>query len=136
MVPHYEMDSNIVVFSLFPGIQEQVVRHVLVAPELKSIVMRSFGSGNAPQQSWLLRLLREASERGVTIVNISQCVSGSVQMSLYDTGFQLQEAGVISGYDSTVEAATTKLMFLQAQYGEPEKVRQMMNTNICGEITI
>ena len=136
MIPHYGMDSNIVVFSLFPGIQEQVVRHVLVVPELKSIVMRSFGSGNAPRQPWLMRLLTDASERGVTIVNISQCVSGSVQMNLYDTGFQLQEAGVISGYDSTVEAATTKLMFLQAQYGEPEKVRQMMNTSICGEITI
>ena len=135
MIPHTAMDPNVVVFSLFPGIQENVVRHMFDAPELRGIVMRSFGSGNAPQKPWLMRLLKDATQRGVTIVNISQCVAGFVKMGRYDTGFQLQDAGVVSGGDSTVESAITKLMFLQAQYKDPRVIRNLMGRSICGEIT-
>ena len=136
MIPHYAMDPNVVVFSLFPGIQESIIRHVLDAPELRSIVMRSYGSGNAPQQPWLNKLLYQAAHRGVVIVNISQCVAGSVEMSRYDTGYHLKKAGVISGIDSTVEAAVTKLMFLQGQYSDSNIIRNMMCRSIAGEITI
>ncbi|MCR5130845.1 MAG: type I asparaginase [Prevotella sp.] len=133
----YEMDANIVVFSLFPGIQENIVRHMLDAPELKGIVMRTFGSGNAMQKGWLLRALQSASERGVTIVNISQCVAGTVEMSRYDTGYQLQQAGVISGRDSTVEAAATKLMHLHARFpNDNATITHYMQTSMAGEISI
>ena len=135
MIPHMAMDPNVVVFSLFPGIQENVVRHMLEAPELRGIVMRSFGSGNAPQKPWLMRLLKDATQRGVTVVNISQCVAGFVKMGRYDTGFQLQDAGVVSGGDSTVESAITKLMFLQAHYKDVRAIRSLMGRSICGEIT-
>lgn len=135
MIPHTGMDQNVVVFSLFPGIQESIVRHVLEAPELRGIVMRSFGSGNAPQAPWLLRLLRDAVRRGVTIINISQCVAGCVEMGRYDTGYQLKSAGVISGYDSTVESAVTKLMYVQARYTDNHIIRQVMSHSLCGEIT-
>lgn len=135
MIPHMSMDPNVVVFSLFPGIQENVVRHMLEAPELRGIVMRSFGSGNAPQKPWLMRLLKDATQRGVTVVNISQCVAGFVKMGRYDTSFQLQDAGVVSGGDSTVESAITKLMFLQAHYKDVRAIRSLMGRSICGEIT-
>ncbi len=136
MIPHYSTDPNVVVFTLFPGIQDNIVRHMLEAPELRGIVMRTYGSGNAPQRPWLLKMLKEASDRGVNIINISQCAAGTVEMARYDTGYQLKNAGVISGYDSTVESAVAKLMHLQGTYADPLMVRNGMNCNMRGEISI
>jgi L-asparaginase len=116
MTPHFRLDNNVIIFSLFPGIREDLIRHIIHTPNLKAIVMRTFGSGNAPQSPWLLNALKEGSKNGKVIVNISQCMQGCVEMGRYDTGFHLKEAGVVSGYDSTVESAVTKLMFLQSHY--------------------
>ena len=134
MVPHYNLDNNVIIFSIFPGIREDIIQHILHAPTLKAIVMRTFGSGNAPQQPWLLNALREGTEHGKVIVNISQCVQGSVEMSRYDCGYHLQQAGVISGRNSTVESAVTKLMFLLALYPDDiDAVRELMGRSIRGE---
>lgn len=136
MTPHFALDPNVVVFTLFPGIQDNIVRHVLDAPELRAIVMRSYGSGNAPQRPWLMKMLSDASNRGVNIINISQCAEGTVEMARYDTGYQLKNAGVISGYDSTVESAVTKLMHLQGHYSDSNIIRVKMNQNLRGEISL
>ena len=136
MMPRFRLDNNVIIFSLFPGIREDLIRHIIATPGLRSIVMRTFGSGNAPQNTWLISALREATHRGKVVVNISQCMQGCVQMGRYDTGFQLQEAGVVSGYDGTVEAAVTKLMYLQGKYDDAEQVRQLMKQSLCGEISI
>jgi L-asparaginase len=136
MKPHFRLDNNVIIFSLFPGVREDLIRHIIHTPNLKSIVMRTFGSGNAPQNPWLLKALKEGTQHGKVIVNISQCMQGAVEMSRYDTGFHLQEAGVVSGYDSTVESAVTKLMFLQSHYNDPDKVREMMKQSIRGEISV
>ena len=125
-----------ILISLFPGIREDLVRHIIATPNLRSIVMRTFGSGNAPQRPWVMQALREATQRGKIVINISQCMQGCVEMGRYDTGYQLQEAGVISGYDSTVESAVTKLMFLQSHYDDPEQVRHFMTQSIRGEISV
>lgn len=136
MLAHLAMDQRVVVFSLFPGISETMVRHILESDDVRGIVMRTFGSGNAPQKTWLMKLLKNASKRGTVIVNVTQCQSGFVEMGRYSTGFFLQEAGVISGHDTTVEAAVTKLMHLFGQYSDPNIVRKKMAMNLAGEISI
>ena len=133
--PHYLFDNNVVILTLFPGIQESIVTSLLHVPGLKAVVMKTFGSGNAPQKEWFIRQLKEATERGIIIVNITQCASGAVEMGRYETGMHLLEAGVISGYDSTPECAITKLMFLLG-HGLPNKdIRYKMNSCLKGEIT-
>ena len=130
------LDDNVIIFSLFPGVREDLIRHIIDTPRLKGIVMRTFGSGNAPHSQWLLDTLREGTRRGLVIVNVSQCLRGCVEMGRYAAGPQLQEAGVVSGHDATVEATVTKLMYLQARYDDPETVRQLMQQSIRGEISV
>ena len=134
--PHYLFDTNVIVLTLFPGIQENLVSQILNVPGLKAVVLKTFGSGNAPQKEWLVRLLKDAVKRGLVIVNISQCLAGAVEMERYETGIHLLEAGIVSGHDSTVESAITKLMFLLGHGMSPQEVRYRMNNPICGEITL
>ena len=133
---HHEYNSNIMIFSLFPGIQQEIVEKLLGAPELKGIIFRTFGAGNAPQKKWLIDALSKATAEGKIIINITQCAGGSVHMERYETGLQLQEAGVISGHDSTVEAALTKLMYLLGKELPVEEVRRRMEKSFAGEISV
>ncbi len=133
--PHFLFDSNVVILTLFPGMQEGIISSILRSTGLKAVVLKTFGSGNAPQKEWFIRELKEATESGIIIVNITQCSSGGVEMERYGTGLQLLQAGVISGYDSTVESAVTKLMFLLGHGYSNKEIRFRMNSSIAGEIT-
>ncbi len=136
LLPHYSLETNVVVLKLFPGIQENVVSAILGIQGLKAVVLETYGSGNAPRKDWLIRLLSEACEKGVVVVNVTQCSAGTVEMERYETGYQLLQAGVISGYDSTTESAVAKLMFLLGQGFSPDEIRERMNRPIAGEITV
>jgi len=136
LTPHYALDTNLIIFSLFPGIRADIVREVLSSPTLKGVIFRTFGAGNAPQKPWLVEQLAEATRAGKVIVNITQCTGGSVSMRRYETGLQLLQAGVVSGRDSTVEAALAKLMFLFGQGLPPDEVRRLMSHSLAGEITL
>ncbi len=133
--PHTELDNSVIAITLFPGIRPQVIEHVFEMPDLRGIVLRTYGSGNAPQQPWLLNAITGATESGKVVVNITQCDAGAVEMGLYETGNQLLKAGVVSGGDMTVECAVTKLMFLFGQGLEAEDVRRLMTTPLAGELT-
>ena len=135
LTPHYELDSNIIIFSLFPGMQPDIVKKIMRDKKLKGVIFRTFGSGNAPQQKWLVDALTRATRSGKTIVNITQCSTGSVKMDLYETGRHLLESGIISGHDATVEAALTKLMYLFGRGLNSEEIRCQMNLSLAGEIT-
>jgi L-asparaginase len=134
--PHYLLDTNIAILKLFPGIQENVVTATLAIEGLKAVVLETYGSGNASRKEWFLRRLRDASERGVVIVNVTQCSAGSVEMERYETGYHLLKAGIVSGHDSTTESAVTKLMFLLGHGYSPDEVRWRMNESMAGEISI
>ena len=132
--PNYSFDTNVVVLRLFPGISESIVRSVLNIEGLKGIVLESFGTGNAMTDDWFVNELHKAVERGIVVVNVSQCIGGSVEMSRYDTGNRLLNAGVIGAGDMTTEATIVKLMFLLGQKFSPSEVRKKMNVNMAGEL--
>ena len=134
--PHYVLDPNVVVLTLFPGIQKVIVASLLKVKGLKAVVLKTYGSGNAPQLEWLIEELYEAQKRGIIIINITQCSSGSVEMKRYEAGMHLLQTGVICGYDSTMESALTKLMFLLGHQLNFQEIQKAMLSDLAGEITI
>lgn len=133
---YLELDPNVAVLKLFPGITESLVRAVLTTPGIKGVVLETFGSGNAPQHEWFVDALQDAIERGVIVVNVTQCSTGSVDMQRYETGRQLERVGLVSGYDMTTEAALTKLMCLLGQGLDASTICTLMQTPLRGEMTI
>ena len=131
-----KFDTRVAILKLFPGITEEVVAAVLDIPSLRGVVLETFGAGNAPSHEWLYERLRAAVDRGVVIVNKTQCNTGSVSMGQYAVSLNLLKAGVISGYDITTEALLTKMMHVLGEMGDDlEKMKQTLSVSICGELT-
>ena len=128
--------DGVAIVKLFPGISEQMLRAMLSAEGLQGVVLETYGAGNAPTSDWFLQLMRQTVERGVTVLNVTQCDSGSVEMQLYETGQQLRAAGVISGYDITTEAAVTKLMYVMGKNLTPNYRHELMARPVKGEFTL
>lgn len=123
------------VVTLYPGITTDVISNMLAAP-VRALIIKSFGVGNAPQRAELLAVLKAATERGQILVNCTQCFKGKVNMDGYATGNALRASGVISGFDMTLEATLTKLHYLLSKPLDAEQIRQQMQQNLRGELSI
>jgi len=130
------MNTNIALLKIFPGINEKVVNAILNVPGIEAVVIETFGSGNATTAGWFLDAIGNAISKEILILNVTQCIAGSVEMERYVTGIHLKELGVISGYDITTESAMTKLMYLLAEKKNKEEVKKCLNMSLRGEITL
>ena len=132
---HKNLDTRVSILKIHPGITPQVAKGLLCGQESRAVIMETYGAGNAPSREWFLEIVREAAAMGKILMNVTQCLAGSVNMDLYATGKCLKELGVINGYDSTTESALGKLFFLMGTSSSDEEVKSGLCSNLRGEIS-
>lgn len=135
MIVHKNLVSDVAVLKLYPGISPKVVETILKA-DVRGVVMETFGAGNTTDEQWFTDLLKNAIDSGKVILDISQCKVGTVELGRYETSKQLKDIGVANGYDMTFESAVTKMMYLLGQIDDPKLVKELLETDLRGELTI
>ncbi|MEP1487794.1 MAG: asparaginase [Algibacter sp.] len=133
-VVHKNMDTNVAIIKLFPGISEAVLTSIINTPKLKGMIIETFGSGNCTTETWFINLLKKTISKGIHVINVTQCAGGSVIMGHYETSSQLKKIGVISGKDITTESAISKLMFLLGKNISDKGFKTKYEKALCGEM--
>lgn len=129
------LDTRVSVLKIHPGITEQAVRDILLGSGTRAVILETYGSGNAISSPWFLKIVKEAADKGKILLNVTQCLSGEVNMDLYATGKTLKDAGVVCGYDSTTESALAKLFHLMGTESDTDKIKNLLGKNLKGEIS-
>ncbi len=132
---HTNLNTNIAVLKMFPGIGAEAVKAALSIKGLRALILETFGAGNAPSKKWLLDLLQGAIKKGIVVYNVTQCNAGSVEQGKYKTSAGLKKIGVTGGADITYEAAVAKLMFLLGQGLPEKKLKTELQSSLRGEIS-
>ena len=132
---HTNLDTRVSILKIHPGITPNVVRNILLGEDTRAVIIETYGAGNAPSKDWFISIVKEASDRGKILLNVTQCIAGCVNMDLYATGKSLKSAGVMNGYDSTTESALGKLFYLLGVFDTNDKVKAGLEMNLRGEIS-
>lgn len=135
LIVHKQLNPNILLIKMFPALQKETFEHLLATPNLEAVVLETFGSGNSKTYLWFLNALKKSIEKGVHVVNVTQCKGGSVVMGKYETSQALKEMGVINGKDITTESALGKLMYLLPKNLQREVLRTVFETSLRGEMS-
>ncbi|HIZ85774.1 MAG TPA: type I asparaginase [Candidatus Coprenecus stercoravium] len=131
----YRLDPSVLIIKVTPGMRQDILQSLTDTPGIRAIILETYGSGNAPSGKWFTDCIKHAVDRGVIVLNITQCLAGRVDMDAYSTGKSLKKIGVTGGGDCTTEAAVTKLFFLLGQYSDNETIVNLLKKNIRGELT-
>lgn len=133
---HYNMCGDIAVLKIFPGMSQDLVKSILFNPKAKAVILETYGAGNAITDQWFIDLLKKSIAKGKYILNVTQCLDGSVKQGLYETSDQLRDIDVISAGDMTFEASITKLMYVLERYSSPKSIVNALESNLRGERSI
>lgn len=129
-----QVNTDVALLKIFPGISKLMIAAILKIENLRGIVMETFGSGNVMTDPWFIDALAESIKRGVIIINVSQCIGGTVEMGKYEPGVILSKIGVIPGGDMTTEATLTKLMILLGNETSSDVVVKKVAIPMNGEM--